>query len=129
MFSNLPPKQIVGATPPPTAPVDSAAYERGLKSHLASTEQQLVSLENATPQERAKLVEAIIEQNRIYALAAERAGEPQLARVLRAFTPVLEGLQKEGGDTSADVDQLEFELRVLQGRLEAGKAARTKPTI
>ena len=69
---------------------DASAYENGLKWHLASTEQRLASLGDATPEERARLVETIIGQNRIYALAAERAGEPQLARVLRAFTPILE---------------------------------------
>jgi hypothetical protein len=110
----------------PPASVNSP-YERGLASHLASTERQLASLEKATPEERARLVDTIIEQNRIYALAAEKAGEPQLARVLRAFTPVLQSVQ-QGGDTSASVDQLAFELRVMQGRLGAGKAARSQTT-
>jgi anti-sigma factor RsiW len=119
--------------PPPAAQTAqvttpaAGAYERGLQSHLASTEQQLASLESATPEERARLVESIIEQNRIYALAAERAGEPQLARVLRAFSPVLEGLQK-GGDTSASVAQLAFELRVMQGRLAAAPASHNRST-
>ncbi|MEO8061163.1 MAG: hypothetical protein ABI821_00295 [Pseudomonadota bacterium] len=97
-----------------------SAYERGLKSHLATTEQQLALLENATPEDRKRLIETIVEQNRIYALAAERAGEPQLARVLRAFSPVLESLQKDKGDSTGDVAQLAFELRVMQGRLGAG---------
>ena len=117
--------------PPPaitaevTSPVDSpattdaAAYQRGLKVHLASTERQLAELDNAKPEDRARLVEVIIAQNRIYALAAERAGEPQLARVLRAFSPVLENVAK-GNDASAGVAQLSFELRVMQGRLSAG---------
>jgi hypothetical protein len=43
------------------------------------TERQLAALDSAKPEERARLVETIIAQNRIYALAAERAGEPQLA--------------------------------------------------
>ena len=73
---------------------DASAYERGLKLHLASTEQQLAGLDSATPEERARLIETIIAQNRIYALAAERAGEPQLARVLRAFAPVLESWRR-----------------------------------
>ena len=99
---------------------DASAYERGLKVHLASTEQQLAGLDSATPEERARLIETIIAQNRIYALAAERAGEPQLARVLRAFSPVLESLAHDGGDSSASIAQLGFELRVMQGRLSAG---------
>jgi len=118
-------------TPPPLvdAPApNSAAYERGLKSHLASTEQQLASLESATPEERQRLVETIIEQNRIYAIAAERAGEPQLARVLRAFSPVLESVAKGDANTSADVAQLAFELRVMQDRLATGRASKSQST-
>lgn len=114
-------------TPPVTVPANKSAYERGLASHLASTEQMLVSLKDATPEERKRLVETIIEQNRVSALAAERAGEPQLARVLRAFTPILESVQ-QGGDTTANLDQLEFELRVMQGRLATGKASNPHST-
>ena len=115
------PEQIVGVVNPANTPAvpDTSAYERGLKVHLANTEQQLAELGNAKPEERARLVEAIIAQNRIYALAAERAGEPQLARVLRAFSPILETVAK-GGDSSAGIAQLNFELRVMQGRLGAG---------
>lgn len=102
----------------------ATAYERGLRFHLASTERQLADLEQATPEERARLVDAIIGQNRIYALAAERAGEPQLARVLRAFTPVLQEAASGEGDVSAtSLAQLNFELRIMQARLNAGAAS------
>ncbi|HET9447626.1 MAG TPA: hypothetical protein VFO35_15270 [Steroidobacteraceae bacterium] len=102
------------------APVPSA-YERGLRWHLASTEQGLAKLDSAKPEERAELIAAIVEQNRLYALAADRANEPQLARVLRAFTPILESLAVEPGDAAAsDIAQLSFELRVMQARLKAG---------
>ena len=129
-FTRQPPQQTVEIAPPPAANGGGAsAYERGLKTHLASTEQQLASLEGSTPEQRARLLETIIEQNKIYALAAEKAGEPQLARVLRAFSPVLESLQTEGGDTSGSVAQLAFELRVMQGRLgAAGSAPTTQST-
>ena len=107
-------------------PAAASAYERGLKFHLASTERQLAGLDSATPEERARLIEAIVSQNRIYALAAERAGEPQLARVLRAFAPILEDLTHDGGDNSANIAQLSFELRVMQGRLSADTDATAK---
>jgi len=117
------------ATPtPPVAMTNTSAYERGLASHLANTEQQLASLESATPEERRRLVDTIVEQNRVYALAAERAGEPQLARVLRAFSPVLESVARGDQDTSASVAQLAFELRVMQGRLATGKASSSHST-
>lgn len=112
------PGRVVGLPVP--AATDASAYERGLKVHLASTERQLAGLDSATPEQRARLIETIIAQNRIYALAAERAGEPQLARVLRAFSPVLEDLGQGRGDASASIAQLGFELRVMQGRLSAG---------
>ena len=115
--------QASNDVPPP-----ATAYERGLQWHLANTEQRLASLDSAKPEERARLIEAILEQNRMYALAAERAHEPDLARVLRAFTPILETLQAEHRDADAsDIDQLNFELRVVQARLQATAQPPTKP--
>ena len=120
-------KAMTPTTPSGTvsAESDASAYESGLKRHLASTEQRLASLDDATPEERARLVEAIISQNRVYALAADRAGEPQLARVLRAFTPVLESVADGRTQTAASVAQLNFELRVMQARLGAAAASPT----
>jgi hypothetical protein len=106
-------------TPPAVAANPGTAYERGLQQHLASTERQLVGLNAVTPEERTRLIGAIVEQNRIYALAAERAGEPQLARVLRAFTPILEDVAEGKAQSDAgSLAQLAFELRVMQARLD-----------
>ncbi len=118
---DVPPTRTVAeTTSSPVSAGDASAYENGLKFHLASTERRLESLGDATPEERARLIETIIAQNRIYALAAERAGEPQLARVLRAFTPVLEDLASDRGElTGSSAAQLSFELRVMQARLSA----------
>jgi hypothetical protein len=129
-----PSSTIANVTPPPeseatTEAAEASAYERGLKTHLASTERQLASLDEVTPEERARLIETIIEQNRLYALAAERAGEPQLARVLRAFSPVLESMRQGEGNPAADAAQLSFELRVMQGRLAGGLPANTVSTL
>jgi hypothetical protein len=116
-------KTVEVSPPGATSAGDTSAYENGLKWHLASTEKQLASLGDATPEERARLVETIIGQNRIYALAAERAGEPQLARVLRAFTPILESVAGGRVESASSVAQLNFELRVMQARLAADAAA------
>ena len=100
---------------------DGSPYEHGLKFHLASTERRLAALGDATPEERARLIDSIIGQNQMYALAAERAGEPQLARVLRAFNPLLEDLANGRSETTAaDIAQLSFEMRVMQARLGSG---------
>jgi hypothetical protein len=119
------PDQVARETPPASPQAagtepETVAYERGLRWHLANTEQRLAKLDTAQPDERARLLDAIIEQNRMYALAADRANEPQLARVLRAFTPILESLGDERRATSAaDIAQLSFEMRVMQARLKA----------
>jgi len=129
-FSKAPVTPLANDTPTAAEASDPAAYERGLKFHLASTEQTLADLGSASPEERARLIETISAQNRMYALAADRAGEPQLARVLRAFAPILESLAQDGGDSSAALAQLSFELRVIQGRLgtDAHAAAGSGPT-
>jgi hypothetical protein len=110
----------------PASNGDEQSYENGLKWHLASTERQLASLGQASPEERTRLVETIIGQNRLYALAAERAGEPQLARVLRAFTPILEDVAAgRSKSTAGDLAQLNFELRIMQARLGSDSRAAT----
>jgi hypothetical protein len=128
-MNRLPTEQVVFEPPPATGKpteTEPSAYENGLRFHLASTERRLSNLGTATPEERARLIDAIIGQNKIYALAAERAGEPQLARVLRAFTPILKDVADgRSGSTEGDLAQLSFELRVMQARLSA-EAAPTK---
>ncbi|HET9865165.1 MAG TPA: hypothetical protein VFP37_17120 [Steroidobacteraceae bacterium] len=110
-----------GPVPESTSGAGESAYAHGLKFHLASTERRLARLGEASPEERQRLVETIIGQNQMYALAAERAGEPQLARVLRAFNPILEDLAAgRGANADADIAQLSFEMRVMQKRLGTG---------
>lgn len=118
ILDSSPPTQIASA-----ATDDSSAYERGLRLHLASTETQLSHLGNASDEERARLIDTIIAQNRLYVIAAERANEPQLARVLRAFNPVLERLAVDRNDEASDeVAQLTFEMNVMQARLAAARS-------
>lgn len=117
-------EQTATNVPTPTAPSE-LPYERGMQVHLASTERQLAELTSVSAQQRAALIDAVIAQNRLYALAAERAGDDRLARALRSFAPILENLADEpsnGGATSGDLAQLNFELRVMQARLAAESA-------
>jgi hypothetical protein len=123
-LDQIPDNAVTASTQGASSTDEASAYEHGLKWHLASTERRLASLGDTTPAERTRLVETIIGQNRIYALAAERAGEPQLARVLRAFTPVLESVADGRSEsTASSVAQLSFEMRVMQARLGADAAA------
>lgn len=117
-------EQTTAPAPEAVGSQEGRAYEKGLKFHLASTERQIAALGDASPEERARLIETIIGQNRLYALAAERAGEPQLARVLRAFTPILEDVAAgRSQSTEGSLAQLGFEMRVMQARLNASAAS------
>jgi hypothetical protein len=102
-----------------------ASSERGLRWHLASAEQQLAELDAASGEERDRLIDTVIGQNRLYAIAAERSGDQRLARALRSFTPILERLADDSG-ASGELAQLNFELRVMQARLATQSA--TSPT-
>jgi hypothetical protein len=101
--------------------------DHGLQWHLASTERQLAELSDASPEERARLIDTVIAQNRLHALAAERAGDARLARALRSFAPILENLAQPDASRSrsGDLAQLNFELRVMQARLSAESSATT----
>jgi len=121
------------AAPSITASAPSQC-ECGLKWHLASVERQLTDLPVTNGAQRTALIDAVIAQNRIYAIAAERGGDQRLAGALRSFTPILERLAKNtagSGASSAEMAQLNFELRVMQVRLtaEAGTAATPAVTL
>jgi len=94
----------------------------GLNWHLVSAERQLAEVSATSGEERAALIDAVIAQNRMYAIAAERAGDQRLAGALRSFTPILERLARadsSSGESAAEMAQLNFELRVMQARLAA----------
>ena len=108
--------------------------ECGLKWHLAAVERQLAGLATASDEERVALIDAVIAQNRLYAIAAERGGDQRLAGALRSFTPILERLAStaaSSGTADAEMAQLNFELQVVQARLsaEAGIAAAPAVTL
>lgn len=120
--------RVIEQTEPQVAATSEGAalpYGRGMQVHLASTERQLAELNTVGAPQRAALIDAVIAQNRVYALAAERAGDERLARALLSFAPILENLADEpasGAGSSGDLAQLNFELRVMQARLAAESA-------
>lgn len=104
------------ATAPVPAPAE--ADTRSAWSHLAATRTALAELPAAS--DRAARVAALIAHNRLQVEAAERAGDPELARVLRAFEPVLQQLARTAPEADAGVRaQLDFEARALQTKLRA----------
>jgi hypothetical protein len=98
----------------------ASSYERRLRWHLLETEQQLDVIVEASGETRAELIEKVIIQNQLHASAADRANEPQLAGVLRSFTPTLETLNNDRtakSEFDGALAQLKFELKVVQARL------------
>jgi hypothetical protein len=96
----------------------STAFVRGLQVHLRESERGLAAM--PADSARAGLIADMIEQNRLYAIAADQNDSADMARVLRAFDLVLLQLASE------DIDQAEaealrtkliFELNVVLTKL------------
>lgn len=97
-----------------------AAFIRGLRVHLRDSERGLSALPAEQAAERTLLVMNIIEQNRLFARAAQQNNSDKLARVLKAFELVLVRLAAEDispQDAEALRARLLFELNVMLTKL------------
>lgn len=106
----------------PEAPLTSNynTFAQGVRSHLQATSQQLISLNINDAAQRQELIDEIIAQNRLFALAAAGNDADDLARVLRAFEPILKSLadtRTTPMDAIAAREQLTFELEVMQTKI------------
>ena len=115
------------ATPPvTTAAIETGpatmpgALSRGLQVHFRDSRDQIMGLPEAD--DPAMLVLRIVEQNRLFETAARNSDAPKLARVLRAFEPILLQLAADDltpEDAQALQAQLAFELNVMLTKLSA----------
>jgi len=97
-----------------------AAFTRGVSMYLRDTHQELATLPAETAADRTTLVLQIIEQNRLFERAAKQNNSQSLARVLRAFEPILLRLAADDiapEDAEALRAQLAFELNVMLTKL------------
>lgn len=104
----------------PDARSPSVAFERGLQVHLRESRQELAGLPMDADAERAMLIMQMIQQNRMFERAAEQNDSEDLARVLRAFEPILIRLAADditAEDAEALQAQLAFELNVMLTKL------------
>lgn len=95
-----------------------AAFTRGIQYHLRTSQQQISQLD--IDSDRAMLVLQLIEQNRLFEHAADKNNAPDLARVLRAFEPILLRLAATdiAPEDAAELKaQLSFELNVMLTKL------------
>jgi len=134
--SDIPPPYV----PPGAVPV---AFTRGLQHHFRTSQQQLANLDGE--EDAAMLVLRLVEQNRLFETAAEKNNAPQLARVLRAFEPILlrlaatdiapedaEALRAQLDIAPEDAEalraQLSFELNVMLTKLAKESSDETHST-
>jgi len=107
------------------------AFTRGLQVHLRDTQQNIASMPIDTTEDRTLLVLQIIQQNRLFERAAEQNSSDDLARVLRAFEPILLRLAANDiapTDAQALRDQLAFELKIMLTKLERDTSKDTQST-
>ena len=111
------------------ANVIPAAFTRGLQVHFRDSRQQISTLDQSI--DGTMLVLQIIEQNRLFEYAAEENNAPKLARVLRAFEPILLRLAASDiapEDAAALRAQLAFELNVMLTKLASKSSDETHST-
>jgi hypothetical protein len=125
--TDTPPPYIVeNATQPDVVPV---AFTRGLQQHFRNSQQKLESFDGS--EDTAMLVLRLVEQNRLFETAADQNNAPQLARVLRAFEPILLRLAATDiapEDAEALRAQLSFELNVMLTKLAKESSDETHST-
>ena len=98
----------------------SVNFTRSVRVHFSDSRRELDRLDVGSDADRILLVAELIAQNRLYEKAAEQNGAPELARVLRAFEPVLARLADEELDAEeaeALLAKLSFELNVMLTKL------------
>lgn len=107
------------------------SFSRVVQVHLRDTQDDIASMPLDTVEDRTMLVLQIIQQNRLFEKAAERNDADSLARVLRAFEPILLQLAASDiapEDAEALREQLAFQLKVMLTKLERDTSKETTTT-
>jgi len=105
---------IVDVTP--RSDVVPVVFQRSIQNYLRQSERDISDLPIDTQADRIMLILRLIEQNRLFEKAATQNNSPKLARVLRAFEPILVKLASDDiapEDAEALRAQLAFELNVM----------------
>lgn len=137
-------RQSVTVTPPQIASNEAdAAAARVLDAYVAAnlrtTERVLLTASNSDDatllEGNRELAESLVESNRLYALAAARAGNTNLATFLRQLEPVLMSLANQSGSATVqssedlrlflDETDLLFQVRATEARLDRNGERRT----
>jgi hypothetical protein len=123
----------VAAIPAAQSKMASRVLDAYVASHLRATEGVLMTAANdeggALFAGNRELAEALVESNRMYAIAAQRAGNARLADFLQKLEPVLIGVANQADSGSIENKQglrdylrdtdLLFQVRATESRIDA----------
>jgi len=116
---------------PSDSPDRNATFSRALQVHLSDAEQSIATIQGSSAEERALLALQIVQQNRLFMQAAENNDADNLARVLRAFEPILLKLAADDiapEDADALRAQLAFEMKIMLTKLGRDSSKETHST-
>jgi hypothetical protein len=100
----------------PQNDVVPVVFQRSIQNYFRESEREISDLSLEAEADRLILILRLIDQNRLFAKAATQNNSPKLARVLRAFEPILVQLAADDiapEDAEALRAQLAFELNVM----------------
>jgi anti-sigma factor RsiW len=100
-----------------------AVFVRGMQTYLLDARRELTTMQADPAGAKSQLIGQLLAQNRMFELAAERNDAQDLARVLRAFEPILVQLAADDiapEDAESLRRQLSFELNVMLTKLSSG---------
>ena len=112
-------------------PDRSAVFSRVLQAHFRDTQESIASMPASSVEDQTMLIMQIIQQNRLFEQAAGRNHSENLARVLRAFEPILLQLAATDiapEDADALREQLAFQLKIMLTKLEHDTSKDTQST-
>ena len=95
-------------------------FQRSVQNYLRQSERDISDLSIDAEADRLIMIIRLIEQNRLFEKAATQNNSPKLARVLRAFEPILVQLASDDiapEDAQALQAKLAFELNVMLTKL------------
>ena len=98
-----------------------AAFTRGLQAHLQDAQWELANIPQQPGDEQSILLMQIIAQNRLFERAAESNNAPDVARLMRAFEPILMRLAEHDiapEHAEALRSQLSFELKAMLTKIQ-----------
>lgn len=108
---------------------EADAFTRGLQAHFRESRQNIGGLPVEDGEARRTLILHIVQQNRLFAREATEKQSPGLARVLRAFEPILVRLAAEDLDPEEAQSlqaQLMFELNVMLTKMNRPPSDRSE---